>query len=384
MSGLVARLLFMIGIDAILLIAALIGGGMAAWFLLGCCLFLTVFGAVGSLLVVGDMDIDRMIEETSFSSGGALRVSGVVKVPFRFPLAYTLIRDEWVNERNDQAVQGAVLLLPLGKRTLAFSYAIPKLARGIYQLRRVETSAGDLLHLSGYRTVSRVYEADKIIVYPQARHELMDVQDKRKLEDPIFLDGVKEYEEGESARRIDWNSYVRRGRLMTRQSGEEDSRQVCLVLDPGIDEDAFERVVAAAAGFIERNLPLISNGLAIYCGSSLIAEGQRNYFAIMEELAMIKRCAASAFRLSILEAAAAAGQEGAMVIVVGCLDERVMDVISEVRQTHSLSILYASAKLVLSAQERSVVEGLTREGHSFGFVPGPSLLLPVEGVPALG
>ncbi len=383
MKGLVLRLGIMLILDLILAAAAIAGGGMGAWFLFGCALFLTVFGAASSLLVVGDMQIERMIEETSFSSGGELRVTGTVRLPFRFPLAYALIRDEWINERNNQPIQGAVLLLPLGKRELAFRYAIPRLPRGVYQLRRVETSAGDLLHLSGYRTISRIMDAEKIVVYPQARHELGE-PGAGKQADPMFHDSLRAYEDGDSARRIDWKSYARSGKLMTRHSGEEESAQASLVLDPGLDEAAFERVVAAAAGFIERNLSLVEQGLAIYCGTSHAVERSRNYWELMGKLALLPRSAPSVFRPSLTEAAASAGHEDMAVVVVGSLEQRVLDALRDAGEAATLQILYASARAVMDAQERAAAEGLTRDGHAFAFIPGAPAWTPASGVPVLG
>ncbi len=384
MSGLVKRLVVMLILNIVLAVAAVAGGGMAAWFLLGCCLFLTVFGATSSLLVVGDMQIERVIEEVSFSSGGSLKVTGTVQLPFRFPLAFAVIRDEWTNTRNQYAVQGAVLLLPMGKRELSFSYVIPRMARGVYQLSRVETTAGDLLHLSGYRTVSRILHAEPVIVYPEARHELEQIGAGTMSPDQMFHDSLKRYEDGDSARRIDWKSYVRTGELMTRLSDGDEQPGASLVLDPGMDEAAFERVIAVAAGFIERNLAVVDHGLALYCGTTLSLEGERNYYTFMEKLAMLDRGSASAFRPSIAEAIASMDRGGAVVVVIGSMEQRVLDTIREAGQMAELTILYASAKRVMNAQERAVAEELMQEGHDFEFVPGPTALSPIQGVPALG
>jgi uncharacterized protein (DUF58 family) len=109
---------------------------------------------------------------------------------------------------------------------LALSYSLYGRRRGYYRIGPLVGLGGDLLGTATYET--RQAEDDYVIVYPK----IVALRDlgfpsqspfgvlpsrERIFEDPTRIRGVRDYEPGDSLRRMDWKTSARVGRLQVRR-----------------------------------------------------------------------------------------------------------------------------------------------------------------------
>jgi uncharacterized protein (DUF58 family) len=97
--------------------------------------------------------------------------------------------------------------------------------RGFYTFGPARVSTGDLLGL--VETNTMFYRHDDLIVYPKivplekmgipSAHLFGEVRTKKRIyEDPVITLGVREYQSGDSLKRIHWKSSARTGQLQTK------------------------------------------------------------------------------------------------------------------------------------------------------------------------
>lgn len=382
MSGLWLRAAVMWLLTTLSGAAVLYGGGKAAWFIFGCLLFMSLLGTAGSLLMRGDIQIVREPVSRSLHAGDSLQVQVSVVLPFRYPLAFVMLHEQWMNEQTHRVEQGSVLLVPLGRRQLQFDYTIPNVTRGIYRLYRVETIAVDFLHLSGFRRRSdymgqHEHEEDEVIVYPYVLPSLETELAQARQEHPVLLGGLREYVPGDSLRALDWKSYLRRGKLMTRlPDPDSDGRPIMLILDAGADDAQFERAVSAAAGWVSHVLRTACSDAVI----QIVSGDQEEYRwpassdeqALLRELACIRRRPdiPVASLLQVMQRQRS-DHPCEYVLVTGRLDNRLARWVLAARnigESRELAVLYAAEGAVLSRSEHRIQAELQRAGCMVDYV----------------
>jgi uncharacterized protein (DUF58 family) len=143
-------------------------------------------------------------------------------------------------------------------------YRLQALRRGAFEFGPASLSSGDIF---GFRTRHRpVAETQTLLVYPrlvplarlglrQARPAGEFLAERRIVEDPLRLAGVRDYYPGDPLRHIHWKGTARRGRLQTRlfEPGASQHLAICLngqTLErayEGVLPDYFETAVMVAA-----------------------------------------------------------------------------------------------------------------------------------------
>lgn len=122
------------------------------------------------------------------------------------------------------AFRSVISLLP--RERLQMNYTLSGWRRGYYPLGPLTTFGGDLLGTATYQN----HEADQdfVIVYPKIV-VLRDLRfpsqspfgtlpsRERIFEDPTRIQGVRDYQPGDSLRRMDWKTSARVGRLQVRR-----------------------------------------------------------------------------------------------------------------------------------------------------------------------
>ncbi|HSJ56232.1 MAG TPA: DUF58 domain-containing protein [Anaerolineae bacterium] len=154
-----------------------------------------------------------------------------------------------------------VSLLP--KEDLRLSYTLVGRRRGYYPVGPFVTLGGDLLGTARYE--ARQGEGGTVIVYPKILplHELglpswMPVgvlpRHERLFEDPSRVQGVRDYQPGDSLRRMDWKTTARVGSLQVRRYEPAIAIETAILLNLAADEypqpdryDATELGIIAAA-----------------------------------------------------------------------------------------------------------------------------------------
>lgn len=292
------RAAVLLGVAALAFAGAAFGGGRAAWFVFGAAAVLAAFGLAAGVCLGGTVRIERTLSAGIVDAGGAVRVEGTAHMPFRFPLAFVLVAETWVNGRTGRAVKGSALLVPMGRRRVPFAYELPDLERGVYRLAETETFATDFFDLAGFRRKwtapdasggriggSGGREADcgesrnagsetaktaaagfgagsagagepalaglpAFVVGPVPAACPGGMPEADALSDPAAAGGVRPYAAGDPLRRIAWRPTMRAGRLLVKAPDEEPPEAVRVLVDHGREPSQFERALGAAAAFL--------------------------------------------------------------------------------------------------------------------------------------
>ena len=147
-------------------------------------------------------------------------------------------------------------------RTLRGRVELPRVPRGRYAL---EEAHADLEDPFGFeRTSLELPAQNALLVLPR----IVDIETPFSESGPRAHDGrrlllrrpsgfdvhsVREYEEGESLRKVHWRSTARRGRLMVKELQDEPRDEVAIVLDAstGPSREAFDAQVRAAGSLLK-------------------------------------------------------------------------------------------------------------------------------------
>jgi uncharacterized protein (DUF58 family) len=155
-----------------------------------------------------------------------------------------------------------VFSLGAGERCF-FRYDLHARERGIYMLGPLTAQTGDVLGLEPTRSTD--FGSQPIVVYPRVVHLLRLRLPTRSplaalparmplFEDPARVSGVRDYERGDSPRRIHWSATASAGRLLVKQYQPAVARETMLALDLNLDgyegrrrREASELAIVAAA-----------------------------------------------------------------------------------------------------------------------------------------
>ncbi len=143
-------------------------------------------------------------------------------------------------------------------------YHIDCRRRGMYRFAQLRLETGDPFGL--FRVQRDLLQEDRLIIYPQIkpvlgldflRKELFGVHlaDRRLLEDPVHMRGVRPYIPQDDLRYIHWKATARAGRLQTKIFEPSTAPNVMVFVNiatfaklwQGVDNVLLERVVSVAA-----------------------------------------------------------------------------------------------------------------------------------------
>ena len=149
-------------------------------------------------------------------------------------------------------------LLP--RERLHLAYTLTGRRRGYYPLGPLATEGGDLLGSTSYQ--SSYSDDDFVIVYPKiVALRSLDIPSQspfgilpsrqRLFEDPTRIRGVRDYQPGDSLRRMDWKTSARVGSLQVRRFEPAIALETAIFLNlDGADYVAAERRLATELGII--------------------------------------------------------------------------------------------------------------------------------------
>ncbi len=166
------------------------------------------------------------------------------------------------HERPGRLGERRVELRPLGSRRFGARYELQRVPRGRYAFDTVRLTIEDPFSLA--RTELVQGEPQALVVYPRlvTLERLFSeggahAQDGRRLllrrPTGFELHSVREYEQGESLRKVHWRSTARRGRLMVKELEDAPRDEVAVLLDgdaAAVTEDSFEVAVRAAGSIL--------------------------------------------------------------------------------------------------------------------------------------
>ena len=165
----------------------------------------------------------------------------------RLPIPWLRLHDRLPIELGAPAVLERAISLGPGQ-TASYRTDLQCRQRGWYQLGPFSVDTGDVL---GLNLLRREFATDqRLLVYPKilplpslglpSRTPFGDVRTQQPLyEDPARVMGVRDYQPGDSQRRIHWRTSAALGRLQVKKLEPAMTLQTIVVLD--LDPGAYER-----------------------------------------------------------------------------------------------------------------------------------------------
>ncbi len=159
---------------------------------------------------------------------------------------------------SGRAFRWVLSLLP--RERVRLTYSLAGRRRGYYTLGPMATEGGDLLGSASYK--NRYQDDDYVIVYPKIvplRNLDLPSQSpfgilpsrERLFEDPTRIRGVRDYQPGDSLRRMDWKTSARVGTLQVRRFEPAIALETAVFLNlDSADYVAAERLMATELGIV--------------------------------------------------------------------------------------------------------------------------------------
>jgi uncharacterized protein (DUF58 family) len=235
-------------------------------------------------------------------------------------------------------------LHPDGNRLWA-GYTLQALPRGHYHFEAAEVLIEDPFGLQ--RVTVPLGGAGALVVYPRlveldrffSESGSRSHEGRRMLlRRPSGFDfhGVREYEEGESLRRVHWRSTARRGRLMVKELEDAPRDETAVVLDTdagavaGVPPDSSFDVQVRAAGSVLRAHARRGRRAILVVGSVLresqrVASSDGDWRRALDLLAGLEPSAAGSVTPLLAEDASAAGRALELTVVTSRLDGRLVE-----------------------------------------------------------
>ena len=265
----------------------------------------------------------------------------------------------------------AVALGPRGKT--AVEYQLRGNKRGYYKIGPLYLQSGDLLGLEDVR--ERQGAPDYLTVYPR----IVPIQKcpipsfspigvlryhRPLFEDPSRVVGTRDYQSGDSMRRIDWKASAAAGKLQVRQFEPAISLEVAVFLNLCERDfesrsriDAAELAVVTAASLAAyaaaRRQPvgLVTNGRDPLEPESRfhalpVRRGTGHMMLVMEKLARVQLADAASFTALLRERASELAWGTTMLVITGTPDALLFDELLRARRMGLQSIVFLTAPVL--------------------------------------
>lgn len=260
-----------------------------------------------------------------------------------------------------------------------FDYTLYCRRRGVYRLGPLAAESGDLLGLEPQQQFE--FPPQRLIVYPQVVHlsrlrlptrsPLVALAAKTPLfEDPARVSGVRDYQRGDSPRRIHWTATASAGRLLVKQYQPAISREtiVCLDLNAGSYEsrrriDASELAIVTAASLahhiiVRERLPV---GLTTEGLDAVTEARQRFYLPARRERGHLMNVLETLARVQVTPGAPLAALlrteqprlpwGATLIAITGTVDQDLFDSLALLRRAGFAVALVAVQAIVKPAHE---------------------------------
>jgi uncharacterized protein (DUF58 family) len=205
------------------LAGALLIPGRPLYAVLYCAGGLYLLARLSLQLALGRLQVERELSEQRLFPGETLTVTLRFRNPTGVPIPWLQF-----TESRPEAIAGPLMgvVAPGAREEATVSYTLAASRRGRYRVGPIACEAGDPFGF--LRLGAAPGGADRFTVYPRvtplpdlglpARLPLGDLPARRRLfEDPAWLAGTREYQPGDSLKRIHWNATARTGELMVKQ-----------------------------------------------------------------------------------------------------------------------------------------------------------------------
>jgi uncharacterized protein (DUF58 family) len=281
----------------------------------------------------------------------------------------------------------AVGIGPRGRRHLRYVLACQR--RGYYRIGPAALRTGGLL---GMRPVTgKVDPADHLVVYPEVlslqrlglptRSPLAVSAARASLfEDPSRVMGVRDYQVGDSPRRMHWMATAREGKLLVRRYQPGTARDTVICLDLNRDSytlrhryDSTELAIVAAASVAnhaatEERLPvgLLTEAFDPELGENgrfflLPATGQSHLMRLMEVLARVQISQATPLHELLRRESVRMGWGSTLMVITGRESEALLEALVALRKAGFAValLLVGPGRTPTPLRERAMAAGLS-------------------------
>jgi uncharacterized protein (DUF58 family) len=323
------------------------------WFLLG----IYALARVWMRRSVQHLQISRRFEDRAFT-GDEVDVHLMIRNTGRLPVVWLQIGESLPLELTTTPFPDQAITLG-GREEREFGYTLSCRRRGYYALGPLRMETGDLLGIED--RVLLVAEPRRLTVYPRVvsleqlglptRSALASLPSRTPLfEDTTRLMGVREYQPGDSPRRIHWTATARTGALVVKQYQPAIAREtlICLDLDwrdyASRRHDAMEQAIVVAASvanhaIVREGLPV---GLATDATDTLV-EGRRRIvlpprseraqlMSILEVLARVQPVTGARFVDLLREESVHLPWGSTLLLITGTIDDSLAETVLYLRR----------------------------------------------------
>jgi uncharacterized protein (DUF58 family) len=285
------------------------------------------------------MRLRRVLGEREHLEGDDVHVWLEVEVQSRVP-APSVVLVERIGKLGERRTP----LHPDGSRLWA-GYTLRAMPRGRYTFEAAEVVIEDPFGLQ--RITVPLGESAVLVVYPRLAEldRLFSETGARShegrrmlLRRPSGFDfhGVREYEEGESLRRVHWRSTARRGQLMVKELEDAPRDETAVVLDAdaaavaGVPPDSSFDVQVRAAGSVLRAHARRGRRAVLVVGSVLresqrVASSDGDWRRALDLLAGLEPSAGGSVAPLLVEDASPAGRSLDVTVVTSRLESRLVE-----------------------------------------------------------
>jgi uncharacterized protein (DUF58 family) len=263
------------GIILLLLITFSFGmfqGGFVSWFLFYSVLPIVLYSVSMAFYPIHRLKIERLISKDKLMAGEEVEITITLSRRSYFPLFYLVLEDvipeallrETRYDENAHQIQSRVLLFPLFRKRLTYSYAISPAPRGLFKFDQITVRTGDIFGFVLKSTSVSV--KDQIFVYPQYQEierwepgkmlqTGMKKVGKRSFTDYTSTVSVRDYVPGDRMSWLHWKASARSDKLLTKVFEQQRNDDFVIVLDHceksyGKYDWLFERGVSLAASLV--------------------------------------------------------------------------------------------------------------------------------------
>jgi uncharacterized protein (DUF58 family) len=303
------------------------------------------------------IQIHRKFDDHAFLSE-KIPVQLVIENKSILPILWIEIHESLpVNLRAGVSVKHVFSLASRGKKV--FDYHLTAFKRGFYPVGPLVASSGDPLGLTQPTQIR--YPADFLTIYPRIIPlKALGLRSRSpfgtlKHRNPVFEDasrtiGKRNYEPGDSIRRIDWKSTAATGTLQVRLYEASIALDIALILDLHTENydmhslyDAAELSIVAAASLAAwghqqgQSIGLFTNGIDPENGTSPPQplpprKGSGHLIQLLENLARIQLGKLQPISLLIQNALADLPWGTTLVLISGGLDENTLKQLFQARK----------------------------------------------------
>ncbi|MBU9721227.1 MULTISPECIES: DUF58 domain-containing protein [Bacillaceae] len=252
---LVFRSLFVLGLFAALFSYAMFQGGFVSWFLFYSIMTLVVLMLLYALIPLGSFMAEREFGDGVLLAGAITQVKVTIRRKWPFPFLYLSVVDDIDQKLLKQMPRyhNKMIFYPTMKREITFTYEIPEIKRGEYELHGVWLETSDMFGL--FEKQKYVSLKETVLVYPNYHNiEHWSAYEKHEaethmssldfVEDVTSIAGAREYVPGDKLTSIDWKVTARSNKLMTKEFEDHYGQNFLVILNNHLPDNHYQTLEA--------------------------------------------------------------------------------------------------------------------------------------------